>query len=517
MSRCFPFPPPGYEKKARSDDADLLKKEKHREKKHKKEKKNKEKKEEKEKREKERSNGKHKDKKDRKEKHGEKKKDKEKERDKDKDKNTISEEKRIAVQSERYNGDNLNQKANEGDKDKNIISEGVKDKNKLIRNGVLAEETGNSKFVQELGRRIRDDEKGARSQLGERLPYAEWRNDEQMDRVVVKGTGTLAGSNEKNKEKRVDNRKIDGQGFMGGARSSGSAVVHNFSGMVQTRTEGMPSLLENNIERRMEEKEKFKEKENGDKRGEKRKGKDREKKSHGKDKERGKEKTEEKVEEKSEYKTQDWDKFKYNNKNDHFGTWNIRTSHVAKDGDMNTATEGILKKRKDLEANGFFHDTDVRLNKMPRPGPHPLKENGRILEPCQAPILFTSDRLGPPSNPKANNKEQRKVNGVIEAQPLSISSKKSSSSSTQADQISQASMKPPHPDSKYLSQVLSVPRMEEWSDFDDQEWLFSSKEVPLAEKPNLGSSRVAEMPLVWAEALQIELADLCALPYVIPY
>ncbi|MBA0664453.1 hypothetical protein Goklo_004450 [Gossypium klotzschianum] len=26
MSRCFPFPPPGYEKKARTDDADFLKK-----------------------------------------------------------------------------------------------------------------------------------------------------------------------------------------------------------------------------------------------------------------------------------------------------------------------------------------------------------------------------------------------------------------------------------------------------------------------------------------------------------
>ena len=26
MSRCFPFPPPGYEKKARTDEVDLLKK-----------------------------------------------------------------------------------------------------------------------------------------------------------------------------------------------------------------------------------------------------------------------------------------------------------------------------------------------------------------------------------------------------------------------------------------------------------------------------------------------------------
>lgn len=26
MSRCFPFPPPGYEKKAKTEDVDLLKK-----------------------------------------------------------------------------------------------------------------------------------------------------------------------------------------------------------------------------------------------------------------------------------------------------------------------------------------------------------------------------------------------------------------------------------------------------------------------------------------------------------
>ncbi|XP_057514303.1 uncharacterized protein LOC130796040 [Actinidia eriantha] len=365
---------------------------------------------------------------------------------------------------------------------------------------------------------------------------------------------------------------------MGETRSSGSAVVQNLAGMAQNRVEGMPRPLEKNIERRMEEKEKSKERNSDDKRGEKRKDRGREKKSHGKDKDREKEKKKEKVKEISKSKTEDADKFNNSNKNDRLGTWNIKSSFVSKDGDRNTATEGTLKKRKDPEANGFLHDIDVRPNKMPRPNPQPSTENGRKLELCQNPILITSDRLGPPNNIKANNTE-RKINGVIEAQPLFLSKKSSSDqfaqdattpphhgvieaqsfliskklssassqadqiaqastkppnhgvieaqplfvskklsslANTQADQIAQASMKPPHPDSKYLSLIRSVPKMDEWSYFDDQEWLFSSK-ARSAKPPNVGSAEAAEAPRVWAEALQIESADVCALPYVIPY
>ncbi|KAL5217173.1 hypothetical protein ABZP36_017857 [Zizania latifolia] len=83
MSRCFPFPPPRYEKTARPDGqlaSHLLEKEKHKEKKHKKDKKDKERKDGKEKKDKERSKDKHRDKKDRKEKHKDKKKDKSKDR-----------------------------------------------------------------------------------------------------------------------------------------------------------------------------------------------------------------------------------------------------------------------------------------------------------------------------------------------------------------------------------------------------------------------------------------------------
>ncbi|RRT46532.1 hypothetical protein B296_00052444 [Ensete ventricosum] len=84
MSRCFPYPPPGYEKKvkndARSDYVYLLAKEKHKEKKHKKENRDTEKREGKTGRDKDRMKDKHKEKKNRREKH----KGKKKEEDRDK-------------------------------------------------------------------------------------------------------------------------------------------------------------------------------------------------------------------------------------------------------------------------------------------------------------------------------------------------------------------------------------------------------------------------------------------------
>nr|GFA71090.1 hypothetical protein [Tanacetum cinerariifolium] len=71
-------------------------------------------------------------------------------------------------------------------------------------------------------------------------------------------------------------------------------------------------------------------------------------------------------------------------------------------------------------------------------------------------------------------------------------------------------VKPPHPDTKYLSQILSVPKPDQWCGEDDQEWLFNRKEgkKPPAEDPQVQ---------VWSEAKHIESVDAWALPYVIPY
>jgi hypothetical protein len=149
----------------------------------------------------------------------------------------------------------------------------------------------------------------------------------------------------------------------------------------------------------------------------------------------------------------------------------------------------------------FLTASDVRPNKLARPtsSSHRFSENGRLMDHSQTSITNTSDRHVAASNLKVDNKE-RKINGIID-QSSSVSSKKPMFATAQADLIAEAAAKPPHPDSKYLSQVYTIPKMEGGSDYDDQEWLFSNNETPQ----------------VWAEAMRIESADVCALPYVIPY
>lgn len=77
------------------------------------------------------------------------------------------------------------------------------------------------------------------------------------------------------------------------------------------------------------------------------------------------------------------------------------------------------------------------------------------------------------------------------------------------------SAKPPHPDSKYLSEILNIPGVE-WPDMDNQEWLFGGDNQQ-SNKSKSGAPQVAESEHVWSKALRIESADITALPYVIPY
>ncbi|XP_010274072.1 PREDICTED: DEAD-box ATP-dependent RNA helicase 42-like [Nelumbo nucifera] len=482
MSRCFPFPPPGYGKKARTDDADILTKEKLKEKKHKKEKKDKEKKEGKEKKNKEKSKDKHREKKDRKEKHKDKK-----DKEKDKDKHKTFGDKRNEGRPEGHNAETLGQ------------------------NIQCAEEIKDSKFVQELGRRIRYEDKGTGNQMVENFTGTDHRKAEFMCRLVEKGMENSVQGKENNKDKKSDDRRADGQRNKDEEKGMGNAMLQSSTKMDQRTAEKTARPMEKDTEKRMEGKEKNKDKEN--RRKDKHKEKDREKKGKGKDKNRDKEK--EKVKEKSELREQD--KYRESSKKDPVDTPNVKTFHLPKDNEKSAATDGNLKKRKRFEMNGFLHDNEIRPNKLPRPSSssHPFPENGRKLETCQTAIQFTSDRQGAANNHKVDDKEH-KVNGIIQDQPSSAFSAKLSFTTVKANGNGEASTKPSHPDFKYLSQILTVPKMEEWSDFDDQEWLFSSDNLRL-EKPKQQSSGVDEITQVWAEALRIESADVCALPYVIPY
>lgn len=154
---------------------------------------------------------------------------------------------------------------------------------------------------------------------------------------------------------------------------------------------------------------------------------------------------------------------------------------------------------------------------LPRPisSPHPLTRNGKFLEPGQTSALFISDRQGSANILKAENKE-RKVNGIISSQPLSVPTAKSLITTVQADQITEVSMKAPHPDTKYLNQVLLVPKREELSKDHDLDWLINDSNSQ-SQKLKVISPGNVEKPEVWTEAMRIESADVCALPYVIPF
>jgi hypothetical protein len=72
--------------------------------------------------------------------------------------------------------------------------------------------------------------------------------------------------------------------------------------------------------------------------------------------------------------------------------------------------------------------------------------------------------------------------------------------------------KPPHPDTKYLSQVQSIPPWDDVSECINQDWLFSEDRV----EREAASFEAAESHQVWSDAQLIDTADVVALPYVIP-
>ncbi|KAL7172813.1 hypothetical protein ACSBR2_032313 [Camellia fascicularis] len=560
MSRCFPFPPPGYEKKARLSDTDLLTKAKNKEKRHKKDKKDKEKTEGKErKKDKEISDKKHKEKKDRKEKHKDRK-----DKDRDKEKKKTLDKKNIVGPSEGQNGE------------------------KLGSNCLQGGETAGTKFLLELVKRIRDDGGARENQMLQSISVADQGKAELPGRVVESNIGNSIERKEKNNNKREVGGNVNGQKNKIEARGVENAFVQDFSGMDQKGVEGAAAgPVDKDAKKQREGKEKHKHKDS-DGKGDKHKDREREKKRKSKDKDRTKEKekAKEKAKEKEPNKEQP---ILGKGSKDGIDSHNIKPSYLLKEGDKSSTANGILGKRKELKVNGFLHDDDIRPNKLPRSvsSSHQLVENGRKLEPRQAALQVACERQAAPTNHKvevkvsschlilqngrkleprpsaiesaferqaaaSNHKvevkvssrpqilqngrkleshpsaiepaserqsadnsgktdKEARVNGLKEAQQLNAcSSKPLSSTPVRAKEKVEASVKLPHPDYKYLSQILSVPEVAELSDFDDQGWLFSSD-------TKASSFEVDGTPQVWAEAFRIESADVTALPYVIPF
>lgn len=570
MSRCFPFPPPGYEKKPIPEDANVLKKEKTKDKKHK-DKKDQERREGKDKKDKEKSYKKRREKKDRKEKN----KDKEKNKEKDQDKGSTSGEKRVLGQSENYNGAKSpesekergkekkdsnstspdkkqvgaksHQSEKQRGKEKNESSRTLEDKGQIgqfdyfngeklhqkversrdkrntstekklsvqiqghtggdkpVQLSVTDKDSQDSKFQLEFSKRINDEEKGSGSQLVEGFMGLGLKKDERTDRIADRDICMVVEGKEKIKE-HVDNRKVNGQRIYHEEKLNGNAMSQKLTGSIQNKI-GLPNSTDK-FERRMDSKEKSKEREIDDKQRDKRKSKHNDQQSQGTDKTREKEKQREDKAKKEQKKSKK-DSLRSSNDDDTVGTSNNKTPHISNDN-KNTTTEGNLKKRKDFEKNGFLHEHVIRTEKLPRLSPYPLSENGQELEPSKAINPFTPQKQGVDKHLEGYSKDTTE-NGLRGPHQFPISAPQPS------PVIAEASRKSPHPDIKYLSKVLSVPQVQEWSDVDDQAWLFNNKKSLLS-KSEVDPNGVKQGQQVWAEALRIGSADVFALPYVIPY
>ncbi|MQL95764.1 hypothetical protein Taro_028435 [Colocasia esculenta] len=480
MSRCFPFPPPGYEKKPRNDHVDFLTKEKSKEKNHKKkEKREKEKKEGKEKKDKhkdkDRSKDKHREKKDKKEKHRDKTK---KSKDRGKGNKKLSNEKNDQGHTDGHNEEKL--------------AEGQKaDVHKI------------SRFTEELVKRIADEEAG--NQMGKQSTsefqileniHNSTQKGRAMDNQIVHNV-TVAEEKRMVVDSAMENR------------DTSDAMPQSTE---QRKADGMGQSTNKDAKGHLEAKEKAKESKVEDRKGDKNKDKDGEKKHKRKDKDRDKEKAkEEKRRRKEEHKHKEQDKSTGLEQRGHVHLQNIEPAVKPQENKQSTGVETSLKRK---ERNGFLHEKELRPDKLSRLSSSsqlPI-ENGGKVDPSYIAIPCASDRhetanIAVTTVPES---KEHKINGIRGVQAPPRSGPPPAAGATGS---SKTSKKPPHPDEKYLSQLLCLPKME-YPEFDDQEWLLSRDAA--GRKPKT-EPEADEMPQVWDKALHIDSVNILALPYVLPY
>ncbi|KAL0905221.1 hypothetical protein M5K25_027410 [Dendrobium thyrsiflorum] len=610
MSRCFPFPPPGYEKQPRAENLDLLAKEKRKEKKHKKEKKEKEKRERKEKKEKDRSKDKRKEKKDRKEKHKDRKKDK------DVDKGRSSEDRKAEDRNEATHNRESLQKAEEGKDSKFAEELGKRTRDDGAANPMVGSITNSihnkieqivvsrpslekdratdkKMFPVHVGSSQRNDgsslpvENAAnfpqrrigntatcmdqeRSKLPERFNvgintdqnrnHGISRSIEGFPGLVNRKTeySTTAGmEKEKIAEKNLVSNSIapaiDNRGKLGAKVAASNSAstkgkndvlglsLDNLSSL-RSKTEPMGSSI---IQSRMDgiEKERFKgsgmlphpvssdnskqqqqqhqafiplrgvsqhpvaseqrknstifqpvQKDRNQKvdllakgledkehTAKKNKRKDENNKQHNKE--------EEKILEKPAMIENN--KIRSFGKKDQIDTLNSKPLAPHKDS-SSAGIRGVdetSNKRKNIKINGFIQENDARPNKKPRMVASSSQPFSGL--PVKSDIILLDNK-------------DKKINGSAKSQQL-------------PDVKGEVSLKSPHPDSKYLEQIYTVPKMEPLLENDDVEWLFNRSESSQQKPKSQQAVSEESIPQVWAKALRIESADLLALPYVVPF
>ncbi|KAH7683052.1 hypothetical protein IHE45_05G159200 [Dioscorea alata] len=347
-----------------------------------------------------------------------------------------------------------------------------------------------------------DKERGTGNKMVANHIGTEERRTDGMDKLV-----------EKDMDKRFES--VGASMVLEKERAPGSKIVSNPAGKEEKRNSGLGKQVETDAEKRTGAKDKAKNRE-----ADRHRDKDREEKrnkSKHKDKDTNKEREKDKMRQKGEQREKAQEIIKDSSKKGLVDSSSIKLNASCTDSEKRTHVDESTKKRKDFEINGILHENDVRPNKLLKATPslHPSLQNGRTLEPCHIPSPKPLIRHETSNSVKAAEPPDNKIhkeNGITGAHTPSIYMKPSAAVETGGK--GEISIKPPHRDCRYLSQVYSVPKMEEFSENDDQSWLFSTENC-LQKKPV--KLKAEELPQVWAQAMRIDSADVVALPYVIPY
>ncbi|CAA7405041.1 unnamed protein product [Spirodela intermedia] len=551
MSRCFPFPPPGYEKKPQSNNLDLLLKKK-KEKEHKKEKKDREKKEGRERKERDRDKDRSKDKNREKKDKKEKRRDKERKKDKDKDeKGALFERKDEDRRTEGLHKAEEEGPLKTGDpRDASPKVEGVAGKGQRKLEGV-----GGSNGMERIGSAGANHERAIAFEVVRDLVSAEERRVDGAGRPGGKGGGAAiaeyrrAGPASALPERSLgseaaqdpfggEQRRLDGPGQPAGKKSSIATIAATTAaaaisdapeqrramdgGTVQSIASDKKAV--NDSDRKADGKKKTREKEASERKGDK----DREKKHKGKDRTRDKEeKKREKTKVEGKNKRREEDKLRDGG--------NMGSSPAKPPAAAAAATAAAEKKspaangpHSKRDRNGFlFHEDEVRPHKLPRPDPSSQLSIVNGIKPESVHINF--------SKPMVNEEQQHKINGTvpvvapvpIKPRPTTATAATTTTTTTtttaaaaaaaEAPENGEPTQKPPHPHEIQLSRLLQLPKLEEWLEPDDQEWLLGREDLRQKPPEAVAPKPAAEQPKVWADAFRADPDGVVVLPYVVPY
>jgi len=165
-----------------------------------------------------------------------------------------------------------------------------------------------------------------------------------------------------------------------------------------------------------------------------------------------------------------------------------------------------VKKRKDVDANTSPDEHTMTMAKMPRVSPTKDEE-----------ICQHSQRITPTELLDTNTHEigwHKSQDGYYNSSITGSCCSKEDVASVPSSgyRSNKGYREQPHPDIKYLRQLYSIPPAQDFSDFIDQDWLFSQD----CEELKAAAFQAAESDQVWSDAQLIDTADVIALPYVVP-